>query len=322
MNQSTQFLSPQFSRFWLHFCLGFTSFFSYALITSSIGQDAIAFAGIEIMVDPYNDSNFEPLSIEAPSIKTNPSANNKALPTTNQNYGIGEILINGNPTPKPPTFSSGNLIKSNQTLPQIPLLSEPYRKPNTNDEINQNSTDEEITEKTNATQLSVSVSPFDETPKENQPSLSSEKSVKPVSNLSINLSPNASPSNNNTSINTEQNINTLSSPSVLGKRRSLNDILVFSTPPENNSNNSTVNSKTPVNQELLLTTKTNIHKILVKVNNETQESQVRSLYPEAFRTNLKGESMLQVGVFSNSETAQEISNSLQKMGLKTLTINH
>jgi hypothetical protein len=326
MNQSTQILTSKLPTFWLHLFLGFSSFFVYPLITLSI----VASAGTPITVDPYNDSSFEPLSIETSPIKTNSSSNNnKALPTDNQNSTMGEILINGNPTPPPPNLVSGNLIKSNETLPQIPALSEPYRNPNVNNDINQNSPDsEEITGKT--TTLSVSVSPFDQTPDENQPNLTSKKTVDRSDNLnntprSINLSPNASATVNKTSTNAE-NINATSPQPVnstnLGRRRSLNDILVFSAPSENKSNSSTVAPTTSVNQAMTLTTKTNnIYKVLVKVNNSAQESQVKSLYPEAFQTNLKGEEMLQVGVFSNPETAQKVSNSLKNMGFKAVLSN-
>lgn len=328
INQSTQNLTPKLPRFWLHLFLGFTSFFAYPFITSFISQNAIALADTPITIDPYNDSNFEPLSIETQSVKTNSSSNNnKALPRDNQNSVMGEILINGNPTPIPPTIISGSLIKSNHTLPQIPPLSEPYRPEDTNNQINQNSiNNENITSKT--TDLSISVSPFDQTPDENQPNLLSTKTINSASNLnstprSINLSPNAYPSVNNLPSKTE-NPETSSPQPVLGRRRSLNDILVFSTPPENQENNSPITPITSVNQPVSLTTKTdNIHKVLVKVNNSRQESQVKSLYPEAFKTNLRGVQMLQVGVFSNQETAQEVSNSLKKMGLNAyITMNN
>lgn len=325
INQSTQNLTPKSSRFWLHLFLGFTSFFAYPFMTSFI----VVSADTPIIVDPYNDSNFEPLSVEISPIKNNLSSNNnKALPTDNQNSVMGEILINGNPTPSPPRVVSGSLIKSKETLPQIPTLSEPYRNSNVNNDINQNSSDnEKITGK--ITTLPLSVSPFDQTPDENQPNLSSTNNR--ASNLnttprSINLSPNTSPTINNTSSNTK-NINTISpqpNNNNVGRRRSLNDILVFSTPSENNSNNSTVTPTSPINPPVsLATTTNNIHKVLVKVNNTTQESQVRSLYPEAFSTNLKGEQMLQVGVFTNPETVQEVSNSLKNMGLKVhITMNN
>jgi cell division septation protein DedD len=328
INQSTQNLTPKLSRFWLHLFLGFTSFFAYPFIISFISQNAIALADTPITVDPYNDSNFEPLSIETQSVKTNSSSNNnKALPTDNQSSVMGEILINGNPTPIPPTIVSGSLIKSNQTLPQIPPLSEPFRREDRNNEINENLiNNENITGK--AATLSLSISPFDQTPEENQPNLLSTKIVKPPTNLnstprSINLSPNVSPSINNPPANAETS-ETLSPQSVLGKRRSLNEILVFSTPSENNSNTSNITPTTSVTQPVSLTTKSdNIHKVLVKVNNSIQESQVKSIYPQAFRTNLRGQQMLQVGVFSNHETAQEVSNSLKKMGFNTyININN
>lgn len=330
MKQCTQFLTCKISRFWLHSFLGFSTFLSYALVTSSVGKNAMAQAGVDIMIDPYNNTNVGSLSIEPSSVKTSPSSNNKSLPMSNQNERLGEIFIKGHPTPPPPIITSGNLIKSNQTLPQIPSLSEPYRKPDNDNVNNQNFTNNEnITTQTNNTSLSVSLSPFDKTPSVNQPSFSSKESkeiINPVNNINttainINVSPKSSASVNNSAINTE-NINTSSSQTTLGSRRNLNDILVFSAPSNNNSNNSSVIPTTTTNQRTSIVTKSNIHKVLVKVHNANQESQVKSLYPGAFKTNLRGESMLQVGVFSNVETALEISNSLKKMGLNTFTIGN
>ncbi len=332
MNQSTPVLRSKLPRFCLHLFLGSTSFFAYPFITFLTGQGVIASANTEIIVDPYNDSSSEPLTIDAPLGKITPSDNNNTLPTGNQNSTIGEVFVNGNAAPPRPTAVSGSLIKSNQPLPQIPPLSEPYRRPDVNNQINQNSADSRDANK-KITTLSVSVSPFDQTPNDSQPTLSEEKTVNPSHNLkttprSINLSPNASPSVNNSPGN-GRNTNAASPQPVapktnVGRRRSLNDILVFSAPPKNNSNNSIVTPTTPVNQASSLNTITNnIHKVLVKVNNSTQESQVRSLYPEAFRTNLRGVQMLQVGVFSNPEKAQEVSNSLKKMGLNVhITMNN
>lgn len=319
MKQYNVFFTSKISRFWLHSFLGLSMFLSYSVITSSVGKNAIAKAGVDITIDPYN--NIESLSIEPPSVKTNESSNHKALPTNNENDSLSEIIIKGRPTPPSPTITSGNLIKSNQTLPQIPSLSEPYRKPENN------SNNQNITTQTNTSQLSVST--FDETPSVNQPSFFSEESeeiVKPISNINttsptINVSSQASPSINNSAINTE-NINKPSSQTTLESRRNLNDILVFSIPPDNKPINSNLTPTTTLNQRTSTITESNIHKVLVKVYNLSQESQVKSLYPDAFRTNLKGESMLQVGVFSNPQTAVEISNSLKKMGLTTFTIGN
>ncbi|MBL1209431.1 hypothetical protein [Geminocystis sp. GBBB08] len=329
MKKNTPILNSKLPRFRLHLLLGLSSFLVSPFITLFTGQSAIVSANTEIIVDPYNDSNFEPLPINGESIKTNSSNKNKLLPTGNQNNTIGEILIKGNPTPQPPAVVSGNLIKSNQTLPQIPPLSEPYRKPNINNEINQNSPDNEKIQG-KITTVSDSISPFDQTPNDNQPNLLETKTIKPSNNInttprSINLSPNAFSSPNNNP-NNDENINTSSPQQTtpnLGRRRSLNEILVFSTPPENNFNTSTVTATTSINQASSLSiTNNSIHKVLVKINNSAQESQVRSLYPEAFRTNLRGEQMLQVGVFTHSDTAQGVSNSLKNIGLNAVIIKN
>ena len=62
------------------------------------------------------------------------------------------------------------------------------------------------------------------------------------------------------------------------------------------------------------------YKVIVEARNSYQESQVRSLYPDAFRTNYKGRSMLQVGVFSTRQNAQQVLQNLKRAGLGALII--
>lgn len=59
------------------------------------------------------------------------------------------------------------------------------------------------------------------------------------------------------------------------------------------------------------------YKVLVETTNNSQQTKVRSLYPDAFTTVYQGKSMLQVGVFSNQSKAENTSRSLQQLGLNT-----
>lgn len=284
-----------------------------------------AFAGIEISIDPYNDSGFDrtPVMIQPQPMKNNFTSsvtNNPQLPTGNQNNKLKEVFINGNSTPNRPQVVSGNVIKSHQSLPQIPTLSEPYRSLN-----HSNDTDNEIIRE-NSHVLSISsVSPFDQTPSDNQSTVYQKPVNQSDTMRSIDLSPHSTPSPNNrviipsvsplnsASSSTETNIPSITTPSNLPKRRSLNDILVQSNPVNPSSSNSVspVASASP----------SGVYKVLVGVNNQNQEFLVKSLYPEAFRTVFKGKSMLQVGVFSTVNNAHDVARSLQTKGLKTQITN-
>ena len=63
------------------------------------------------------------------------------------------------------------------------------------------------------------------------------------------------------------------------------------------------------------------YKVLVEALNEVEESEVRSLYPEAFKTIYQGESWLQVGAFSNWDKAQQAERTLVDLGLETYLID-
>ena len=302
INQSKQCLSYKLlPNCLIHSFIASVSFFTL------INQCGMVSANTEIMIDPYNDSGSGTMPIKSQSINTNfPSNtnNNQSFPTQNQNYTMGEIFVNGNPTPNPPSVVSGNLIKSNQTLPNIPPLSQPYSKQNDNFAIDND----------NNNMPSTNFSPLDEIPN----NVEEKKLINSSNNVNntprnINLTP--------LEINNNPNSETIHS---VNKRRSLNDILVFSTPQENNSQNSKIIPSNPITSPTIssLTTKTNnIYKVLVKVDNKNQESQVESLYPEAFFTNFQGTRMLQVGVFSFSEKAEEVSQSLKNNGLNVRIIN-
>ncbi len=87
------------------------------------------------------------------------------------------------------------------------------------------------------------------------------------------------------------------------------------TPSPLNSNHTEINSLSDV---LGSSNATDVrYKVLVETTNNSQQTTVRSLYPEAFATVYQGKSMLQVGAFSNKSKAENASRSLQNLGLNT-----
>ncbi len=59
------------------------------------------------------------------------------------------------------------------------------------------------------------------------------------------------------------------------------------------------------------------YKVLVETLSESEENEVRSLYPEAFKTIFQGQPWLQVGAFSNRDKAIKAEENLGNMGLAT-----
>ena len=59
------------------------------------------------------------------------------------------------------------------------------------------------------------------------------------------------------------------------------------------------------------------YKVLVEAVNGYAESEVRSLYPDAFATIYQGEPVLQIGAFNNWDKAKEAEQSLEDLGLET-----
>lgn len=254
-------------------------------------------ANMEISIDPYNSSDFQATPIEAQNTKSNSSLKNKPFPNDDYN-SIEEVFIKGNPTPSRPTTLSGNLIRSNQTLPQIPTLGDPYRRPDAVNEITSNVSDNEDL----GNNQPLSASSLNDTPLNQNLIVNTNNTPR-----SINVSRNQDSSNNNLSSSVKSN------PPIT-TRRNLQDILVLSNPPQTTTENQSRNFSSP-------SSRNNLYRVLVKVNNSYQESQVKSLFPDAFRTNLTGESMLQVGLFSSSDKAEDVFNSLQSIGLKTQIIH-
>lgn len=62
------------------------------------------------------------------------------------------------------------------------------------------------------------------------------------------------------------------------------------------------------------------YKVLVEALNTNEEKEVRSLYPEAFKTIFQGESWLQVGAFSNRDKAKQAEQTLVNLGLETYVL--
>lgn len=88
--------------------------------------------------------------------------------------------------------------------------------------------------------------------------------------------------------------------------------------PVNSLPNHQINTLSDVfNSPPPITTNTTPYKVLVETNDGNQQTQVRSLYPDAFSTVYLGKSMLQVGAFSNKDKAEGAISSLEDLGLKS-----
>ena len=61
-------------------------------------------------------------------------------------------------------------------------------------------------------------------------------------------------------------------------------------------------------------------KVLARADNGQQQTQLRSLYPDAFRTSYNGRSLWQIGVFSTQENANQVLESLSNAGLSANVI--
>ncbi|MCC0176221.1 DUF1565 domain-containing protein [Waterburya agarophytonicola K14] len=59
------------------------------------------------------------------------------------------------------------------------------------------------------------------------------------------------------------------------------------------------------------------YKVLVEAEDESDELDVRSLFPEAFATIYQGKSVLQIGAFNNWDKAKQAKQSLEDLGLNT-----
>ena len=62
------------------------------------------------------------------------------------------------------------------------------------------------------------------------------------------------------------------------------------------------------------------YKVLVEALNESEQKEVRSLYPQAFATVFEGQPLLQVGAFSDRDKANQAERTLVNLGLETYLI--
>lgn len=251
---------------------------------------------INTSVFPSDSTSGNVIDITAPNATNTPITSSQPLSPLNipplpTNQPETEIItIKGSSTPVSPV-SSGKTIVSNRKLPSPPNISEPYRK------YNDNNTTQVASKAQNNTSDIINTS----------------KELPRIINQNPSSNSNT-PSINNTEPIRYGNSNT--------QRRSLADILIVapttsnlspsSSLISNNSNYNTYNSKSSSNQ----------YKIIVELKNSDQEFRVRSLYPDAFRTTYNGRSMLQVGVFSNTQSRDQVLQSLKNAGLNPLMINN
>lgn len=269
---------------------------------------------IEVSIDPYNSSQNDysvDFNTQNQIDHYSPSKSNLL---NNENMPSGGIYyVKGNSTPTPPAIINGNLTTSNRSLPAIPPLSEPYSAQQSPNISSSNSSNLD----------NFSVSSFDATPVE-ETSFSVNVSPQITTNGSsnsnnngvrrINLSP-----NNRETMGVMESVNP-SDKNDLGKRKNLRDVLVFSQPsnpipPQNNGSNLLSVSTSPS-----VINRAKVYKVLAQINNNQQETGVKSLYPEAFKTNYQGKSLLQVGVFSNRESAEQVSQSLMNIGVRPIIL--
>ena len=125
----------------------------------------------------------------------------------------------------------------------------------------------------------------------------------------------------------------LPSPPPVGSNNTGNKELIF-TAPSNPSTvpdvepvpfppkfNTTSNSNSQVGISSVSGSRAQVkYKVLVEVLDEGEEREVRSLYPEAFKTIYKGEPWLQVGAFSQWDKAKRAEQNLSDLGLGTFLI--
>jgi hypothetical protein len=114
-------------------------------------------------------------------------------------------------------------------------------------------------------------------------------------------------------------------------RKNLGDLLVVAPGANGDDDNSTNNNLSvpniniPSGQTRPNNNTTNVsnvqgYRVLVEAKNNDGIDRVKSLYPEAFRTNYNGKSMLQVGRFTSREKADITAKSLEDLGMKVMIV--
>ena len=91
-------------------------------------------------------------------------------------------------------------------------------------------------------------------------------------------------------------------------RKTLSDVMTLS--PRSSSNNSLASHPTQSSWQ------NQPYRVMVQAANSSQQQQVRALYPDAFKTWYRGQSVWQIGVFSSRENASSALQSLERQGLQ------
>lgn len=249
-------------------------------------------------------NNFQPpvkstSTNNSPPSPTNSNSNPNIPPLPTKTPATEVIRINGSSTPASPV-SSGKTVASNRTLPAPPEISEPYRRNNQNNTTQTaSSTTNPFNNSGNARVISMNQSRQNNTSPSTSSNNSNPNQTKPVTSP-----PSTRYSNSNQT------------------RRSLADILVVapsasnSPSPSGFTSNNNSSSYSAYNSRNTST----VYKVVVPAKYGYQESQIRSLYPDAFRTTYNGQTMLQVGVFSTQDRANQVVQSLHNLGLTPLII--
>ena len=68
-------------------------------------------------------------------------------------------------------------------------------------------------------------------------------------------------------------------------------------------------------------TNTTKYRVIAETVNDSQKTQVHSLYPDAFPTIYQGKFMLQIGTFSNRNSAENVLQSLERIGVYGVILN-
>jgi hypothetical protein len=58
------------------------------------------------------------------------------------------------------------------------------------------------------------------------------------------------------------------------------------------------------------------YRVIVQTRSEREQDRVRALVPQAFRTYLNGQAVMQAGIFSDANNAEQLQQMLQNNGLK------
>jgi parallel beta-helix repeat protein len=142
--------------------------------------------------------------------------------------------------------------------------------------------------------------------------------------------------NNNIPQQTSNNHNTgtLPPPPIPTTTSRNNTTSTNNTPSNNNSNSNRKNlgdaldglsgTQTSSHNNPVTTNNTGIngygYRVIVSTRDNAQKEEVKSLYPDAFSTNYNGRSMLQIGVFSSRESAEQILQYFKERGLDGLIL--